>query len=552
VVKYRFMPPRIDPTSARWFWWTIWAALGLIALAIVAPSYLNHDDAWYLYMGRVVLDGGTIYRDVVDTNPPLIIYLMLPAVWLAGRLDLNAVVVFKAFVFAMSVGSLLVAARLLPSVPGVTPAARRLMLTALVFALLPMARVIEFGQREHFMAMLTMPYVFAAIARAGGQLLRGRVAWPIGMAAGLGFAIKPHALLAWLAIELALALLWRARVSWRRPEVLGSVASMVAYGVAVVLFVPQYLPLADRVRQVYGGMNATPGFLFQIVDIRFWFVGLASMALVRLPRDARPAPWVLFAAWTGFLLAALIQLKGWNYHLYPSRVACLLFFVTAGAAILQAVPALGAMVRGGLSGFGAAVIVALFAWGGRYIVESRIPADADLARQLIALTRAEAPAGPIAALGMRAVIYPAFPAVNYSGAQWSLRHNSLWFLPGLYESALREPGPEVRFRHPDEMSPLERGFYDEVVSDLCARPPSLLLIESASPRAPLGRRGLDLGAYYGQDARFRRLFSAYDRVSAIGPFAVFKRVRQSTCRQQTEAGPASDGVLEWPSQAGLK
>jgi hypothetical protein len=551
VVKYRFMPPRIDPTSARWFWWTIWAVLGLISLAIIAPSYLNHDDAWYLYMGRVVLDGGTLYRDVVDTNPPLIIYLTLPAVWLAGRLDLNAVIVFKTFVYAMSVASLLVASRLLQSVPGATPATRRLILTALVFAMLPMARVIEFGQREHFIALLTMPYVFAAIARAGGQPLRGRLAWPVGIAAGLGFAIKPHALLAWLAIELALAVLWRGRSSWRRPEALGSVASMAVYGLVVVLFVPQYLPLADRVRQVYGGMNASAGFLFQLVDIRFWFVGLASMALVRFPRDARSAPWVLFAAWTGFLLAALIQLKGWNYHLYPARVAGLLFFVTTGGVILQSMPALGTIVRGGSRGFGAGVILALLAWGGRYIVESRIPADADLARQLIALSRAEAPGGPIAALGMRAVIYPAFPAVNYSGARWSLRHNSLWFLPGLYESALLEPGPEVRFRRPDEMSPLERGFYEEIVSDLCARPPSLLLIEAASPRAPAGRRGLDLGAYYGQDARYRRLFTAYDRLSAIGPFTAYKRERQGSC-QQPEAGPASDGVPEWPSQAGLK
>jgi hypothetical protein len=543
---------RGDTTSAGWSWWSIWAALGLLSLAIIGPSYLNHDDAWYLYMGRVLLDGGTLYRDVIDTNPPLIIYLMLPAVWLAGHLGASAVVVFKAFVYAMGVGSLLVAARLLWSVPGLTPAARRLVMTALVFAMLPMARVIEFGQREHLMVMLTLPYVLAAVARANGQPLPRAFAWTVGLAAGLGFAIKPHALLAWLAIELAQALIGRSRWSWRRPEALGSAAAMAVYALAVVVFVPQYLPLADKVRQVYGGMNASASLLFQLVDIRFWIVGLALMALLRIPRDARSAPWVLFAAWTGFLLSALVQLKGWNYHLYPSRVVCLLFFITTGAAVLQSVPALGAMVRGGLRGFGAGVIVALLAWSARYVVESRIPADADLVRQLIALSRAEAPGGPIAVLSMRAVIYPAFPAVNYSGAQWSLRHNSLWFLPGLYEAALLEPGPEVRFKGPNEMSPLERGFYDEIVSDLCAKPPELLLIESAPPRAPMGRRGLDLEAYYGQDVRYRRLFAGYDRSATLGPFAVFKRVRQASCHDGPGAGASSDGVLEWPSQAGTK
>ncbi len=544
------MRPRIGPAFTRWSWWAVWAALGLLSLAIIAPAYLNHDDAWYLYMGRRALDGGTLYRDVIDTNPPLIIYLMLPAVWVAGHLGLGVAAVFKAYVYVACIASLLVSWRLLSFIDGVSAAGRRLIMTVFVFAMLPMARVIEFGQREHFMAMLTMPYVLAAIGRANRQPLPRPFAWLIGACAGLGFAIKPHSLLAWLSVELWLALGGRQRRSWRRPEALGCVAAMAAYGLAVLVFVPQYLPLADKVRQVYGGMNASGTFLFQLVDIRFWIVGLVLMALLRFPATARTAPWVLFAAWTGFLLSAVAQLKGWNYHLYPARVVCLLFFVTTITVFLQSVPAMGAMVRGGLRGFGGGVIVALLAWGGRYVIESRVAADADLVGQLIAISRAEAPGGPIAVLSMRAVIYPAFPAVIYSGAQWSLRHNSLWFLPGLYEAALREPGPDVRFRSPEQMSPLERGFFEEILADLCAKPPSLLLIEPAPPRAPTGRRSLDLAAYYGQDPRYRRLSASYDRSTALGPFVVLRRVKPPSCQAPPQAGPASGGVLESRSQTG--
>jgi hypothetical protein len=130
---------------------------------------------------------------------------------------------------------------------------------------------------------------------------------------------------------------------------------------------------------------------------------------------------------------------------------------------------------------------------------------------------------------MRTMIYPAFPAVNYGGVGWSLRHPFLWFLPGLYADALRAPGPTVAFRDPAAMAPVERAFYDEVIGDLCARPPDLLMIEAAPPRAPLGRRALDLAAYYGQDGRFQRLSEAYDPLETIGQFLLFKRARTASC-----------------------
>ena len=63
------------------------------AAATVVPGYLNHDAAWYLHMVGVMLDGGTIYRDVIDTNPPLIVYLTTPPVWLGRVTGVSDVVV---------------------------------------------------------------------------------------------------------------------------------------------------------------------------------------------------------------------------------------------------------------------------------------------------------------------------------------------------------------------------------------------------------------------------------------------------------------------------
>lgn len=140
-----------------------------------------------------------------------------------------------------------------------------------------------------------------------------------------------------------------------------------------------------------------------------------------------------------------------------------------------------------------------------------------------------APGQPLAVISMRTLYYPAFPAVNEARVPWSLRVGGLWFLSGLYADELRQPDAATRFRTPDRMSSLERRWFDETVADLCARPPGVLLIELAPNRAPEGRRALDLAAYYGQDPRFARLFSAYVPVGALGPFAVYTATSAS-CR----------------------
>ena len=530
-MKYAAMPLAFR----RIPWWLACALLGLLSLATVGPTYLGHDDAWYLHMAQVLLHGGTIYRDVVDTNPPLIVFLSLPPVWLAERLGIGATGTFKACVFCAEAVSIFVCARLLRLAwSGGSETTRDVLLASVAFALVPFARPEEFGQREHLMMLLVLPYLIAAVAPAQGRELRGPAAFAIGVAGGLGFAMKPHYVLAWLAIETTLLLVSHAgrgyAHSWRRREALGAAAVLACYALAVLLFVPQYLVLANKVRQVYGGLNASAALLFRLRDAQLWAAGLLALVLIRLPRASRSACVLLFIAWSAFLLAAILQLKGWNYHLYPARACALLFFVAFVLALFEAVPALGAVLRGGMRGIAFGIVAALLVSAGRYLLEARRPVvDTDLVTPLVRLIEADAPRGTVAVLSMRTIIYPAFPAVNYAGARWTMRHNSLWFLPGLYEKELQAADGVVPFRAPGAMPRLERDFYEEVIGDLCAAPPDLLLVERADPRAPGGRRALDLAAYYSQDGRYARLARGYEPLTVLGPFSVFKRTAGASC-----------------------
>ena len=59
------------------------AALFVCQIAIRLGSDLNHDTAWFLYVAQGMLDGGELYRDFVEVNPPLAIWLTVPIVMLS-------------------------------------------------------------------------------------------------------------------------------------------------------------------------------------------------------------------------------------------------------------------------------------------------------------------------------------------------------------------------------------------------------------------------------------------------------------------------------------
>ena len=502
---------------------TIVLVLALAGLSLVAagPAYLNHDAAWYLYVVGRWFGGASLYRDVVDTNPPLIIWLTAPSVAFSSLTGWPPTAVFKAFIFAVSALSVFFVWSI---VRRAFPKREFLLVLAVTFLVLPFVKS-DFGQREHLAVMLTIPY--ATLAAARGDSVGSAFRALVGVAAGLGFAIKPHFLLAWIAVECVVFALEKRRVV-RRPEFIAAVVVFIVYALAVVLFTPNYFGIAEQVRQVYGGLNSPVAVLLRLREVQLWLAALAVCVAIRWPRSDR-LPYAIFAAATGFLIAALLQFKGWGYQLYPARVFVVLFLVLVAATVLDEVPALGSILRGGRRGLGVVFAAVLIVASVRYIAEARRPAAPDLVTPLLR-TIADQGGGRLTVLSMRTIIYPAFPAVNYSGSPWGLRHNSLWFLPGFYRDQDRLAGGPLQAHSVEDMSALERTFFDQIVEDLCGWPPQLLAIEQPGAVAPAGRRALDLHAYYAQHPSARRLLAAYRPNGTVGPFALFTPERPPACR----------------------
>jgi hypothetical protein len=525
----------VDVLDGWPFWLAAWTAIAIVRGVGMASRYINHDAAWYLYMARVMLDGGHLYRDVVDTNPPLIVWLTVPPAFAARVLNAPESLMFVLYMLLVTAASLTVCARLVARVWPELPAHLRLALVTLLLFLFFVRVHTEFGQREHFTLLLSLPYVLAAMAWTQGRPLGRWAGLAAGIGAGLGLALKPHLLVPALLVEGYLAFSVPDRRPWRRPEAVALGVTVVGYGLAVLLLVPAYFDVAWRAARVYGGLNPPAVNLLRVPEVPLWALTALLLWLIRLPARSRHAWVVLFLAATGFLIAGLGQMKGWEYHLYPARVTLTLLLAAQVLWLLHAVGDLSALLRGGSRTIAALLAIALVVGTGRQTVADRQPDTHDLVTPLRALVERDAHGGPIFVMGM--LLYPAFPLVNVARVGWSSRHNSFWFLPGLYVGELAAPGT-FRFKTVPEMPAIERAFYDEVIGDLCARPPTVLIVESVTHYAADERRPFDLLAYYGQDVRFARLFAAYAPVDRVGAFSVYVPRTPPGCAQQNSQAAA--------------
>jgi hypothetical protein len=519
------------------FWALAVAAILLMAAAAVFARSLNHDVAWYLYMAEAMRGGAELYRDVADTNPPLIVFLNLPPIWLAAMFHLSQAVAFNLYVFSIAGVSLGVCSRLVAKAwPEISTEARGLLIVTMAFCLLPFVRM-DFGQREHLAVILLLPYIWLA-ATPGARGTSRMNAILIGVVAGLGFAVKTHFALPWALVEMLV--FWRERFSPRtalRPALVAAVATVAAYVGFVLLFLPQYLEILADVRQFYGGLDSPMAALVRLPDIAAWIAAVVLLAAFKLSAETERPVLVLFAAATGFIAAGLLQSKGWSYQMYPGRAFLVIYFIAFALALLQSAPALATILRGGLRSICLLIVIGLLATSGRYLAESRHPTGPDIVAPLVELINKQTTHGPIAQISMRTQMYPSFPAANEAGVKWSLRFPTLFYLPGLYEQELLLPDSELKFREPSAMSVMERRYFTELVDRLCSAPPSVLIIEPPIPRAPAGRRSLDLVAYYGQDPRFKRLFAGYAPIGRLGSFTIYGLSQGSQATRPCEGTP---------------
>lgn len=498
----------------------------LVAVWLISAAYpfwlrFNFDAAWFYYVAEQVLKGQRLYVDIIEINPPLIVWLTMPPVLLGRLLNVQPRIAFTIYVLVILAGSLSLSAVVLRRTLPDRPFGRRALLLVLPVVLVQFVYA-AFGEREHLMLAMVLPYLFLAAGRASDRSFSGGYAVAVGVFAALGIALKPHFVLLFVVAECYLLLHRRPRAVVTRPEFGAIVLVLSTYAAAAVLLTPEYAAVVKLTRRTYWALSVP----FAELLTEPLFVGSLLILLLawRVPisPELQPLRQVMVLAGGAFAAAMLVQQKGWFYHQYP----------VMATAVLSATVVLADKMEGRFSGSaqrrlrltltaGFVVIMALFTFspGPPNVLTE------DLLRPVI---ETHARGGSVLFLSTQ--IGDAFPLAANTRVGNTSPFASLWFLPGLY-ARRPAPGLPIAFRAVADQPPIERDLARMLVDAAVEAPPELIIVNSSPYQPGFGWHRFDYIGYFGQDPRFARLLQSYAPVAEIPPFLIYGRTAPQAERQ---------------------
>jgi hypothetical protein len=507
------------PMLARWT--GVLPALlpvAFFAACVFAPP-LNHDVAAILAFSERWRDGERLYVDLIDVNPPLIFILNLLPAWLAQTTGVDAVAALHLCLLAWGLIVWALAWLLRPRGGG--PVER--MLIRVLPGLFVFGAGYDFGQREHLMAASALPYLFAAARRAQGEAPRGAIV--AAVLAAVGFALKPHFLAVPALVEAAVFAsratlgLWPARrdaVPWTM------IAIWTAYAVTLPLLFPAYLfgvvPLVWDLYLGLGGLGVTDMLLTPRLGTALLLLAPLLWLVARRWRTPDGAlPRMLAAAALGGAAAAVVQRKGWSYHVVPLQMFTLALASLLAARFLDGLHAARAVAAPRIVGVIGAGFVLFAAANGETPWNQLTYGSSDVAHLTAALRRA-AEGGRV--LVLSPLVSPIFPALNYAHARLTLRMMDMWMLEGSTAACLPDGR---RYRAPADMGPAEAFVYRTVSEDFARAPPDAVIIDRYAGVPDCAGQAFDFLAYFTRQDRFAASWSHYRINAEWGRFRLYTR-----------------------------
>jgi hypothetical protein len=494
-----------------------WICLGffLISAAAALRIPLNQDAGAILQFSGRWLGGERLYLDLFDINPPMnFILSLIPA---AASKAIGGAMVFPEFVVLLATAAILLAIRharpILPNKAG-----QELLAGTAIFALLAYPGD-EFGQREHLLAILSLPYLVLAAARGDGKGGGRGTAIGIALLAFIGFALKPYFALVPLAVEIVVV--WRTGFArYRRdPTAYVLMAAGILYLAATALFWPAYFTLVmPTVGRYYHSLDLSmlPKVLAgqQMAPLA---IGLTILLLLRRRFPVHPIVDITIAAAIGAILAAICQLKDWDYHFLTARMAVYAAAIGMLASVMARETVWDGPRRTAILSLG---VLAIFM--GKTFREELWPYWGATNTFLPIIDRC-AHGQPV--LWLTQYIGPTSPVLSYSDSKLAMPYMSMWMLPDIY--ANERPVDGKLALHPIDTAPEdERRLIDGVARDTARDHPRLIL----AARDDIGYHGaaFDYIAYLRRDPIFEAEWRHYTKLTTISDTDIF--VRDGACQ----------------------
>lgn len=502
------------------------AYLAFFLLCVAVFAYMAHmqvilnaDVASLLHDTRLFLSGGTYVKDFFETNPPMIFILYTPIIILHKLTSFNIKSLTCFYVIFLSFISLafcyVLVKRILFEGDFYLRNAIIFMLIC-TFLFVPMS---DFGQREHLLFILGMPYLLAAVVRAKNITVSVMQAGLIGLMAGLVFSLKPFFLIPIILIEFYLMVVRKNLWSWVRVESLVMLCVMVLYIVYVLIYHPLYFNvLMPLISQFYFiGTEENWHTIFSKPRVIFCFVIAAMYCLFFYQKNRfRELSQVLFLSLIGFILAFIVPRSAWMYHVLPAYSMALLLTVIYVYSIWSE-----EITQNLLKKKEAIFIIAVsFAMP--------IVIFAEEVFQVIQLSQIKS----INALKSRVKTMPyhsiycfssittglCFPLVTMNNKEFAGRFPMLWWIRGLRK---------MENTYGDQSLPVnmirDKNFLiDSLAYDLNHYKPELIIAYKGDEKLFLPE-GDDYPAYFSKRENFKMAWSHYQWLDDIGPFRLYRR-----------------------------
>lgn len=283
---------------------------------------LNVDSTWILYVSSKIIEGKTLYTDIVEVNPPLIFTYSTFAIYFSKLTSFSYALSFITIVSILISISSLLSFYILKKIDSIKNT--RYLIYAIIF-ILTIATFPAYGQREHLLVIFILPYILYSMFRSSISVPK-YILVIVVLFASLGFNLKPHFFLIVIAIEIVYILHFKKIFYFIRWDSFLLFLTGVIYLAFIFTYFPEYINFAVPLAlETYTSLFNKPilillsnyeMFIF-ILSIFIWI----SFSKKEFNLDIK----ILLITIISFLFIYLIQQKGWFYHRLPFFLFTLLF-----------------------------------------------------------------------------------------------------------------------------------------------------------------------------------------------------------------------------------
>lgn len=477
----------------------------LFAWKIQKSLYLNNDVSTLLLFTSRLLAGGNYLTDFFTPNPPLIFFIYTPVVVLNSLLGISKTVLFTHYVFSIALLSVcacyVISKRISKCKKNFPVYFFNTVLTA-IFLIFPLY---HFGQRDHFLVILTMPYLVTIMARLSGVNLSRIVVIFSGIFAGFGFALKPQFLIVFALVEICYCIHKKNILAWLRIETVSILSLISIYIFICLIFFQNYFyDVLPYLWEFYYANSLVawhqiffhPLVIFFLFPIILYFSGSVN-------NEFRYVSSVLFTALIGFVLSFICQKDAYYYHAIPAfSLAVLLFFLQ-----------LYLVLSGNQSNFKIKIRL-----GSLFLIVLILPCYILTGTYLSGLSYKKRVLSPLIAFmkendnNNKLYIFSnlprfGFPLIEYTNTKVAQRFDTFWMTSGLLKKIEKEGNEKVvqHFRNNDYF------FMQMINEDFQKNKPDFVFIEAANDKQSV----FNYLYYFLQDKEFVNQWRFYNYFTTI-------------------------------------